>query len=117
AQALSAMAAGTDLAASREALAVYRDALAATRIGRSFAQWRDDTLAVARAIADGGEPPALREVLATGDRDRLAFAGMSFGGATSATSCRLVATCRAAVNLDGQNFDPDLYDRPVERPL
>src|SRR5690606_22968265 len=51
AQALSAMAAGTDLAASREALAVYRDALAATRIGRSFAQWRDDTLAVARAIA------------------------------------------------------------------
>lgn len=23
----------------------------------------------------------------------------------------------AAVNLDGQNFDPDLFDRPVERPL
>ena len=117
AKALSALAAGTDLAASREALAVYRDALAATRIGRSFAQWRDDTLVVARAIADGSEPPALHEVLAVADRGRLAFAGMSFGGATSATSCRLVVACRAAVNLDGQNFDPDLYDRPVERPL
>ncbi|WP_158636470.1 hypothetical protein [Luteimonas marina] len=117
AKALSTLAAGTDLAASREALPFYADALAATRIGRSFAQWRDDTLAVARAIANGGEPPALRDALAAADRNRLAFAGMSFGGATSATSCRLVDACRAAVNLDGQNFDPDLYDGPVERPL
>lgn len=59
----------------------------------------------------------MRDVLVAADRGRLAFAGMSFGGATSATSCKLVDACRAAVNLDGQNFDPDLFDRPVGRPL
>lgn len=117
AEAWKVLAGGADLAVRREALIVYADALAATRIGRSIAEWRDDTLAVARAILDRREPRSLRDVLATADRSRLAFAGMSFGGATAATSCRLVAACRAAVNLDGQNFDPDLYDRPVGRPL
>lgn len=117
AKALSVLAGGAGADASREALAVYADALAATRIGRSFAQWRDDTLAVARAIVDGDAPEGLREVLHAADRGRLAFAGMSFGGATAATSCRRVDACRAAVNLDGQNFDPDLYDRAVDRPL
>lgn len=111
------LAAGADLAVRREALDVYADAFPGTRIGRSFAQWRDDTLAVARAILDRREPDSLREVLASADRGRLVFAGMSFGGATAASSCRLVTACRAAVNLDGQNFDPALYDRSVERPL
>lgn len=117
AETLKVLAGGADPQALREALPTYAAALPATRIGRSFADWRDDTLAVARALADGREPEALRDALAGADRDRLAFAGMSFGGATSATGCRLLAACRAAVNLDGQNFDPGLYDRPVERPL
>lgn len=117
AEALNVLVTGQDLAVRREALATYATTLPATRIGRSFAQWRDDTLAVAHAIVDGNEPEALRMVLASADRRRLAFAGMSFGGATSATSCRLVDACRAAVNLDGQNFDPALYDGAVERPL
>lgn len=111
------LAGGADLAVRRQALAVYAQAFAATRLGRSFAEWRDDTLAVARAILDGTEPDSLHGVLAGADRGRLAFAGMSFGGATSATSCRLLEACRAAVNLDGQNFDPGLFDRPVQRPL
>lgn len=114
---LKALAEGKDLATSREALNVYAEAFPATRLGRSFAEWRDDTLAVARAIVDEKEPRAVHDVLSAADRSRLAFAGMSFGGATSATSCKLVDACRAAVNLDGQNFDPDLFDRPVERPL
>lgn len=117
AQAWKALAGGTGPAASRKALAVYAEAFPATRLGRSFAEWRDDTLAVVRSILDRSEPKPLRNVLAAADRHRLAFAGMSFGGATSATSCRLVDACRAVVNLDGQNFDPDLYDRPVGRPL
>ncbi|MCD9030464.1 hypothetical protein LDO32_01780 [Luteimonas sp. Y-2-2-4F] len=117
AEALKVLAGGADPQALREALPTYAEALPATRIGRSFAGWRDDTLAVAGALADGREPGPLRDVLAGADRGRLAFAGMSFGGATSATSCRLVDACRAAVNLDGQNFDPVLYDGPVERPL
>lgn len=117
ATALKTLVGRADLAARREALTSYAEALPATRIGRSFAQWRDDTLAVAKALADGNEPRGLRDVLVAADRSRLAFVGMSFGGATSATSCKLVNACRAAVNLDGQNFDPDLFDRPVGRPL
>lgn len=117
AAALKVLVGGKDLAVRREALISYAEALPATRIGRSFAQWRDDTLAVAKALVDGNEPRVLRDVLVAADRNRLAFAGMSFGGATSATTCKLVDACRAAVNLDGQNFDPDLFDRPVGRPL
>ncbi|MCD9028216.1 hypothetical protein LDO26_08330 [Luteimonas sp. BDR2-5] len=117
ADALKVLAGGPDLAVRRDALSVYADALPATRIGRSFADWRDDTVAVAGSILEGREPEAIRDVLAGADRGRLAFAGMSFGGATSATTCRLVDACRAAVNLDGQNFDPDLYDRSVGRPM
>lgn len=117
AEAWNVVVGGADLAVRRDALATYAEAFPATRIGRSFAAWRDDTLAVADAIVARTEPAALHEVLATADRTRLAFAGMSFGGATSATTCRRVAACRAAVNLDGQNFDPALFDGAVGRPL
>jgi predicted dienelactone hydrolase len=114
---IQALAEGADLASVRAALKDYGDDLARTRFGRSLAAWRDDTLAVASAIVDKNAPRDLSDVLAAGDRSRLAFAGMSFGGATAATTCKLVEACRAAVNLDGQNFDPDLFDRPVGRPL
>lgn len=117
APAFKALVEGSSVTASRDALSGYAEAFAATRLGRSFADWRDDTLVVANAIVSGTEPDTLHEVMATADRGRLAFAGMSFGGATAATTCRLVPACRAAVNLDGQNFDPQLFDRPVERPL
>ncbi|PPU97634.1 hypothetical protein XhyaCFBP1156_09745 [Xanthomonas hyacinthi] len=117
AEAFKVLAGGANLGVRREALKVYADSLGSTRLGRSLAQWRDDTMFVAQAITDRSEPKPLRSVLVSADRDRLAFAGMSFGGATSATSCRLLKACRAAVNLDGQNFDPTLFDRPVERPL
>lgn len=117
AEALKVLVTGPDLASRREALTRYSEAFPNTRLGRSFAEWRDDTLAVAQAIRERKEPQALTTVLWSADRSRLAFAGMSFGGATSATTCRLVDACRAAVNLDGQNFDPELFDRPVGRPL
>ncbi|HEY0182923.1 MAG TPA: hypothetical protein VGC09_08965 [Rhodopila sp.] len=111
------LAGGADLDVRREALTVYAEALPATRIGRSLVQWRDDTLFVARSIVDRSEPQVLHDLLANADRKRLVFAGMSFGGATAATGCRLLEACRAAINLDGQNFDPALFDRPVGRPL
>lgn len=117
AEAFKVLVGGADLAARRMALTGYAEAFAATRLGRSFADWRDDTLVVAKAIIDGNEPSVLHDVLIAADRSRLAFAGMSFGGATSATTCKLIDACRAAVNLDGQNFDPELFDRPVGRPL
>ncbi|MCD9005983.1 hypothetical protein LDO31_07000 [Luteimonas sp. XNQY3] len=105
------------LPARREALATYADAQSATHIGRAAARWREDSEFVAAAVVDGQAPDDLRDILASADRSRLAFAGMSFGGAASAAGCRRVAACRAAVNLDGQNFEADLYDSPVGRPL
>ncbi|MGH8025099.1 MAG: hypothetical protein ACREO0_00085 [Pseudoxanthomonas sp.] len=117
AESFKAIAAGADAASIRQALQVYGKAIGSTRLGRSLVQWREDTLAVARAIANRAEPQSLRGALAGADRGRLAFAGMSFGGATAATTCKRVDACRAAVNLDGQNFDPDLFDQSVERPF
>ena len=35
------------------------------------------------------------------DRDRIAFAGYSFGGATAVELCRFEDICRAVINLDG----------------
>jgi predicted dienelactone hydrolase len=116
-EAWNVLAAGADLSVRRQALASYADAQAGTRIGRAATQWRDDMVFVANAIGDQREPQALRAVLATADRQRQAFAGMSMGGAAAAASCRQVNVCRAAVNLDGQNIDADLYDKPVQRPL
>lgn len=95
----------------------YAELLAARRLGRSVVTWRDDTLAVSKAIETGAPPLAARDVFAQADKTRLALVGMSFGGATSAATCRLILACRAAVNMDGQNFDPALFDRPAERPV
>ena len=108
---------GDGLAPRRQALATYADAQPRTRIGRSAVQWRLDTVFVAGALSGGDAPEPLRGILATADRQRLGFAGMSFGGATAASGCRQVPACRAAVNLDGQNVEADLYDSPVGRPL
>lgn len=116
-EAVKTLVGGTELAIQPDLLRGYAEALAGTPADRSMAAWRDDTLAVAQAIVERNEPQALRDALTAADRNRLAFVGMSFGGANSARSCKLVKACRAAVNLDGQNFDPDLFGREVERPL
>lgn len=108
---------GKDLTDRRQALAVYAQSLPDTRIGRSFAEWRADALDVAKAIVEHRMPANAADALASADISRLAFAGMSFGGATAATTCRQVPQCRAVVNLDGQNFDPTLFDAPLQRPL
>ncbi|MCD9125810.1 hypothetical protein [Luteimonas fraxinea] len=105
------------LAARREALETYASAQSSTHIGLAAVRWREDTEAVAAAIVDGATPADLHDILAAADRNRLAFAGMSFGGAASAAGCRRVAACRAAVNLDGQNLEADVYDSPIGRPL
>jgi predicted dienelactone hydrolase len=108
---------GKDHAERTAVLHGYAEAFAASRLGRSMVAWRDDTLAVANAIEAGTAPAAARDVLAEGDYQRLGLIGMSFGGATAATTCKLLPTCRVAVNLDGENFDPELFNRSIERPM
>jgi hypothetical protein len=99
------------------ALQGYGQALARDRLGASLASWRDDTVFTARTVAERKVPPALASILVTGNAQRLGFIGMSFGGAAAASSCRLVPQCRVVINLDGGNYDPDLFNAPVERPL
>lgn len=117
AEAWKVLAAGPDLSVRRQALATYTQAQPGSRVGRAATQWRDDAIFVANALHGRQEPQALRRIMAHADRERLAFVGMSMGGAAAAAGCRHVAVCRAAVNLDGQNFDADLYDSAVQRPL
>ncbi|RZZ89501.1 hypothetical protein [Pseudoxanthomonas winnipegensis] len=117
AEAWKILAAGADLSARRQALAIYAQAQPGSRVGRAATQWRDDAIFVANAIHAQHEPQALRQVMEHADRNRLAFVGMSMGGAAAAAGCRHVVACQAAVNLDGQNLDADLYDSPVQRPL
>lgn len=99
------------------ALVHYAQALSRDRLGSSLATWRDDTIFAARSIVKREVPAPLRQILERGDVQRLGFIGMSFGGATAASSCRLVDECRAAVNLDGGNYDPAMFNASVERPL
>jgi dienelactone hydrolase len=108
---------GADHDARTVALRDYAEALSRDRIGTSFAAWRDDTLFAVRAIEGGRVPLTLTSVLKAADTQRLGLVGMSFGGATAAASCRLIPQCRAAINLDGGNYDPALFNASVERPL
>lgn len=99
------------------ALRGYMQAFSRDRLGASFIAWRDDTLFIARSIEKRALPPELLPILATGNPQRVGFMGMSFGGAIAASSCRLVKQCRVVINLDGSNYDPDLFNASVERPL
>src|SRR5262249_54446411 len=103
--------------ARRRAIAEYTAALPRDRMGMSLTAWREDILSTVRAIQEREVPKPMAPVLAIADTQRLGFIGMSFGGATSASTCRLVEQCKVAVNFDGGNHDPALYDAPVERPL
>lgn len=95
----------------------YPQAFGRDRLGASLAAWRDDILFTARSIITRDVPENLKSVLAHGDKNKIAFIGMSFGGATAASTCRLVPECRAVINLDGGNYDPALFNTSVERPM
>lgn len=95
----------------------YAQAFAGSRLGASVASWRDDILFVARSLEARKVPNDIRPVLELADQELLGLIGMSFGGSTVATACRRLPACKAAISLDGQNFDPDLFDDDVQRPL
>ena len=108
---------GPDHETRTAALGKYAEASRSDGLGASFDAWRDDTLFIARAIRERSVPAGLKSVLDAGDVQRLGLIGMSFGGATAASTCKLIPECRAAINLDGGNFDPTLFDASVQRPL
>lgn len=103
-------------------IAGYADALDGSRLGASVASWRDDMRFVVSALQPGSAAlqsldGQVRDALRMADPARLALAGMSFGGSTAATVCGQLPACRAAVSLDGQNFDAALFDADLDRPL
>lgn len=97
------------------ALPEYTAAVAAHRLGQSLEVWHDDVLFVSKALRESlGK---LRDLTAAADFTRIVHAGMSFGGSTAVSACDSDPDCVAAVDLDGENFDGDQFDRPVRAPL
>lgn len=95
----------------------YAAALPATRLGASHARWSEDVRTALRAIESGQVRGRAAAVFGNADTRRVAIAGMSFGGAVAASVCRGIGNCNAAINLDGSNYDPALFDADVQRPL
>ncbi len=79
--------------------------------------WRDDVGVVAAAATGTTPSPLPRAIKAAVRPGGYAYAGMSFGGSTSASACSRDRRCKAAINLDGIEFDRDLYNRAIGKPL
>ncbi|MEC7605799.1 MAG: hypothetical protein VYD68_04510 [Pseudomonadota bacterium] len=88
-----------------------------TRFHRSRDVWIEDRLFVKDELMAGRVDPAMAEIAAAGDHTRVGHTGMSFGGSTAVSVCWRDADCAAVVNLDGGNFDPQLFNRSVDKPL
>ncbi|HEU4959338.1 MAG TPA: hypothetical protein VFT56_02935 [Sphingomonas sp.] len=95
----------------------YAELFPASRMGVSLFAWRDDTLFAVQALRSGAVPAPVRAIMATANMNNLALSGMSYGGTTAATTCRLIVQCRAVLNLDGDNWEPALFNADAERPM
>jgi predicted dienelactone hydrolase len=95
----------------------FEVAVRAHRIGVSAQAWLDDNVFVLSALQRGDVPEAVSGLAKALDFDRLAVAGMSFGGSTAPSVCQRLIRCKAAVNLDGESFDFSMYDVELRAPL
>jgi len=101
---------------ARAAIADFKEAIRDHRLSESVRAWRADVLALLDRLQQ--EPgPELTDLLEQADLSRRVHMGMSFGGSTAASTCSVDPACAAVVNLDGENFDPDLFDRALEVPM
>lgn len=98
------------------ALKQYQQDFDQHRVMRSFAAWRADIRFLVDAL-QARRLPTAPELARASDLSRLAYVGMSFGGTSSSSACHHDRRCRAAVNLDGEEFDWSLYDAEVRMPL
>ena len=88
-----------------------------SRLYRSVAVWIDDRLFVKDELKAGRVKPAIAEIAAASDFGKVGHTGMSFGGSTGPSVCQRDADCAAALNLDGGNYDPQLFNQNHEKPL
>ena len=87
------------------------------RVMQSFNAWRDDLRFFVDQLTADRLPEAMHELQEVADDQHIGFAGMSFGGTSSASACHHDPRCQAAVNLDGEEFDWSLYNANVRMPL
>jgi predicted dienelactone hydrolase len=95
----------------------YKREADAHRIIQSFDAWRADARFLLANLQAGTPPNSVQPLLQSADLSRLAFGGMSFGGTMAASLCETEPTCVAAANIDGEEFDWQLYDHEVRMPL
>lgn len=108
---------GADHDARYAALRQYQIDFDNHRVMQSFNAWRDDLHFFVDQLTSNRLPEALHELQEAADDRRIGFAGMSFGGTSSASACHHDTRCQAAVNLDGEEFDWSLYNANVRMPL
>lgn len=94
-----------------------RERIGAIWLPSSIEAWRDDNIFLAQSLKGAKHDQTIAELTAQADFGKVAYAGMSFGGATAATVCQVDPLCKAAVDLDGFNWDMSLYDRSLRVPL
>ena len=97
----------------------FRQAFRGTRLseGQSVSVWRRDLQWLAERIERGPLPESMTDIREALYIPHTGFLGMSFGGSSAAASCHLTASCRAAVNLDGTNYDPSMFRVNYRIPL
>lgn len=115
--ALNAFWEGRDDTARMRARAPFWRALRGGRLLNSLDRWRADIERLTDAVDNGHVPGEARSIADAVDKRRIAFFGWSFGGSSSASACQIDRRCRAAINMDGFEFDSHLYDRRTRMPL
>jgi predicted dienelactone hydrolase len=116
-KALDAFWSGPTDAARRAAFPAFWKALEGGRLLSSLERWRSDIIHLAGAIRGGRSTGFPADIARSVNPRRIGFAGMSFGGSASVSACQRDKKCRASVNLDGLEFDRDLYDHGMRAPL
>lgn len=79
--------------------------------------WAQDMVWVADALRSQTLPAEVAFLARAADARRLAYVGMSYGGPVSYRACDLDPGARAGVNLDGNHFTWDMYDRHARTPF
>lgn len=87
------------------------------RFRDSLKTWGDDVQFLMSAIQNNRMPKPINPITAKADMNRFAMIGMSFGGSNITSECHKDIRCKAAVNLDGEEFDWGLYNVDVRMPL
>jgi predicted dienelactone hydrolase len=108
---------GPDDASRMKALPGFWETLSGGPLLESLQRWRRDIMRLTDAVESREVPRDALPIVQAADTHRLAYAGWSFGGSASASACQADRRCRAAVNVDGFEFDQRLYDRRMRMPL